>query len=120
MPDIPDVTPAEYALDDGGTIIIEAEVPRGYQEQQVSFLRRAKDQTPKLGDAVDHVLPAVREVANRIRDLELRPDEIQLEVGVKFVGEAGVVIARASAEANLVIKLKWLTGAPTKPSGAAS
>jgi len=107
MPENVVTTPAKYTLEGGGTIIVEAEVPRGYGEEQVSFLRRTQEQLPKLGDAIGHILPALREIGQRIQQLEIGPDEIELALGVKFVGEAGVIIARASSEANLVLKIKW-------------
>ena len=44
--------------------------------------------------------------------MDLRPDEVTVEVGIKFVGEAGIVIARASTEANLVVTLKWTPKGP--------
>lgn len=117
---------SKYQLDDGSFVAIETEVPRDYTETEISWFGRKEGEPPKLGDALkNHVLPALKDAAQRIQEIDLKPDEIALEVGVKFVGEAGVVIARASAEANLVIKLKWqnprkTTSGESSAKGAAS
>jgi hypothetical protein len=51
---------------------------------------------------------------------EHAPDELTLEFGLKFTGEAGLILSKASGEASLVIKATWKKGAPeaATPAGA--
>ena len=100
---------AEYRLQNGQSVIVEAEVPEEFGEEKVSFFRRpdGKKEPPSLSAALERVLPAIGEVFTKITELNFKPNDIELEVGIKFVGEAGVVIARASTEANIVVRLKW-------------
>jgi NTP-dependent ternary system trypsin peptidase co-occuring protein len=37
----------------------------------------------------------------------VKPKEVSVEFGVKFGGEAGVVLAKASTEASLQVTIKW-------------
>jgi hypothetical protein len=103
---------AEYKLQNGQSVIVEAEVPEDYGEEKVSLFggRRDNGEPPSLSAALDRVMPALGEVFTKITSLNFKPDDIELKVGIKFVGEAGVVIARASTEANLVVTLKWNSG----------
>lgn len=100
---------AEYRLQNGQIVYIEAEATTNYAEENVSlFSHNPLDGgPPRLSETLDKILPALTEVAAKIFSLDLKPDEIELEVGIKFVGEAGVVFAKASAEATLVVTLKW-------------
>jgi hypothetical protein len=100
---------AEYTLSDGKSVFVEAEVPEDYSEEQVGlFDRKSKAGKPqRLADALDRVVPALGEVFTKITSLNIKPDDVELKIGIKFVGEAGVIIARASTEANLVVTLKW-------------
>lgn len=38
---------------------------------------------------------------------DLKPDEIEIKVGLKFSAEAGAFIAKTSAEGNLEVTIKW-------------
>lgn len=105
---------AEYLLANGDVVFIEADVSTDYSEERVSiFGKRVGGGPPRLAEAMAKVAPAIEEVYGRIVAMPLKPSEISVEVGIKFVGESGVVIARVSAEANLVIKLKWTPAAPS-------
>ena len=37
----------------------------------------------------------------------MRPDELELEFGIKFAADAGIIISSISSEANLTVKMKW-------------
>jgi hypothetical protein len=60
-----------------------------------------------LGEALDDLHNIVEVVDAKTRALAVRPDEVTLELGVTMTAEAGVVIARASTEANLNLTLRW-------------
>ncbi|APU14709.1 MULTISPECIES: CU044_2847 family protein [Actinoalloteichus] len=53
----------------------------------------------------------------RISDMPRKPDKVTVEIAVKVSAEAGVVIARTSAEANFKIAVEWSN--PAAPASAA-
>jgi hypothetical protein len=60
-----------------------------------------------LDEALDDLHNIVEVIDAKTRMLAVRPDEVALELGVTMTAEAGVVIARASTEANLNLTLRW-------------
>jgi hypothetical protein len=111
-------TLAEYLLDDGTSVFVEAEAPEDDSEERVSIFGGPKTGArPSWGAAVARITPALEEVGRKIASISLRPDEVNIEVGIKFVGEAGVVVARTATEANLVIKMKWISKSPETAGG---
>ena len=41
------------------------------------------------------------------KNLAKKPDEVSIELGLKFSVEAGIIIAKTATEAYLKISLKW-------------
>jgi hypothetical protein len=76
-----------------------------------------RENAETLEDALRRVTPTVTTVINQVRSLASPPEKINLEFGVKLTAEAGVVIAKAAAEANFKLSLEWTTtsSAPEKP-----
>jgi hypothetical protein len=46
-------------------------------------------------------------VTSATRDLARRPDEIEVEFGLKLDAAGGALLARAGVEAHLTVTLKW-------------
>ena len=44
---------------------------------------------------------------NQLRDLADSPGEIQVEFAIKLTTDARIIIAKAGAEANFRVNLKW-------------
>jgi hypothetical protein len=64
----------------------------------------------RLGDVGDSLRTTCTALYHAMRDAtaELKPDEIELQFGVKLGGEMGVpFVAKGTAEANFSIKLTW-------------
>jgi hypothetical protein len=59
----------------------------------------------ELETAVDRLLPVLRAIGDRMK--QLGPNEVTVAVGVKLTAEAGVILAKASGEANFTVTLKW-------------
>jgi hypothetical protein len=64
--------------------------------------------TTSFESTVERVVPALRAIGDRMKVLS--PDELTVAVGVKLTAEAGVIVAKASGEANFTVTLKWYTG----------
>ncbi|MGW2230919.1 CU044_2847 family protein [Streptomyces formicae] len=61
-----------------------------------------------LQEALDRVRPALAHVAQTVR--ELKPDETEIQFGLKMGGETGVIIAKGTAEVNFAIRVVWKSG----------
>jgi hypothetical protein len=64
----------------------------------------ARAQT-SLRQALDGVRPALSQVSETVR--ELKPDEMEIEFGLKIGGESGVIIAKGTAEVNFAVRVVW-------------
>lgn len=100
----------EFPLKDGETILVEMD-----DEQLAGFAPAAAPgevaarATESFEAAIDKVLPALRAIGERMR--QLAPDELEVALGVKLTTEAGVIVAKASGEANFTVTLRWTTAA---------
>ena len=59
---------------------------------------------------MESVRTAAQSAVMRIKGSADVPDEITLQFAIQLAAEAGVVVARTGATANMTISLKWKTG----------
>jgi hypothetical protein len=102
----------EFQLETGGTVVVEVDEPltegRAVQVSRSGDVMQKAQKT--LEEAVDKIKPAAEIILQRLRSLDLRPDEIAIEFGVKMSAEAGAFIASTAGEANFQISMKWGKG----------
>ena len=53
------------------------------------------------------------EKVDLVAELDLTPEQVSFEVGLKMTGSAGFVIAKAGAETTMKVALTWKPRAPT-------
>jgi hypothetical protein len=70
----------------------------------------------RFDDALDGVRGAARSALLKFRDVDLRPDEVEIELGVSLNAAAGAVIARTCAEGHMIVRLRW-SGAGSDDDG---
>lgn len=92
---------------DEGPIVVEVDVhDTGYQS-----VRTKGGEVIDVEGRFEEALASARATAvsalQTFRHKALDADEIALEFGVKLTATAGAVIAKASAEAAITVKLKW-------------
>jgi hypothetical protein len=63
---------------------------------------RAKD---TLERSLDELRPALSALLGKLR--EAAPSELNVQFGIKFGGETGVILAKGTAEVNLVVTMTW-------------
>jgi len=105
----------EYELEDGTTLLIEAE------EQRTGGVRKAsvdKDGNviQKSGAKFQDALAGVKASARLLREQlnELEAEEVEVTFGLKTTGEAGFfAVGKVGMEANYTVKLKWGKGSQT-------
>ncbi|MET8740893.1 CU044_2847 family protein [Streptomyces sp. NPDC004728] len=66
----------------------------------------------RLEDALAQARPAIRSVVDSVR--ALGPDEYEIEFGMKFNAESGVVIAKTAVEGHFMVKVRWTRPGPDR------
>jgi hypothetical protein len=97
-----------FPLEDGGSIVVEVD------EAVAGPVRAAKpgEVIATAGEtferAVAGLRPVVEVILRQLRDLG--PETVTVELGVKFGGEAGVILAKSTVEAACKVTLAWKKG----------
>lgn len=60
-------------------------------------------------EALETIKEAASALMEGLRSLEHPPDVSELTFGIKLSAAAGVILARAGAEANFSVKMSWST-----------
>ncbi|MBB4915968.1 CU044_2847 family protein [Streptosporangium saharense] len=104
---------------DGGAVVVETDedyvtdwVPVSTTGDRVIY-----DAKQRFEDALKHVRGAAEAALRTFREGTTGPDEVEVEFGVKLGTEAGAVIAKASVEGNLTVRIKWSGPRNTEHSG---
>jgi hypothetical protein len=101
----------EYLTEEGIVITVEAEpgpaVPGGTTLISGGTLQKA---SARFEEALEPLRKISGAIIRKIKDLDTHPDEISVELGLKFSASAGVILTSVDSEANLKINLKWKTG----------
>lgn len=108
----------EVPLASGGSIAVEvddvdgARTMRGGGDRGADLVARA-GQT--LEQSLGAIAPALHEVLDKLRSVSPELAGIEVELGLKLTGEAGMVIAKAGAEANFRVLVRWQRATETSP-----
>lgn len=112
----------QFQTDDGSTILVEVEEAESYQAGVVKAgLRGAvQEAVTQAQTTFEDGLEVVRRNAaafiKKVRSLSDPPDEVEVTFGLKATGELGnFAVARAGAEANYTVTLKWKRETEQKP-----
>ncbi|MCT9929862.1 hypothetical protein N5079_06475 [Planotetraspora sp. A-T 1434] len=95
----------------GGHVVVEVNDDEVGVEVGVQRVSRS-DGLVEVRKRFEDVLGGVRDAAagalEVFRDGRLRPDQIEIEMGVRLNAEVGAVIAKTASEGHLAVKLTWL------------
>jgi hypothetical protein len=101
-----------FSLEDGASVLVEV----GEDEPGIVRASRTRDAieaaATSFGAALTGVRNAAGEALRTFRDTDFRPDEIQLEFGVRLNAQAGAVIAKTGVDGHLKVKLTWRNPEP--------
>lgn len=84
----------------------------------VEAVSHASDGVVEAGQRLESALASVRDAAQVTLDTltKLSPETVEVEFGIKLAGEAGALIAKASAEGHFTVRLTWSPGGePDEP-----
>ncbi len=99
----------EVPLSTGGSITVEVDEPTGGRTMRGGD--RGADLVERGGrtleDSLGTIAPALKEVLDKLRGVSTELSQIEVELGLKLTGEAGMVVARAGAEANFRVLVRW-------------
>jgi hypothetical protein len=97
----------QFEMAGGGRVLVEVDD----QEPGVARASRVDDMVIQAKQSLEPALDSIRAMANvaleKLGDLAQRPDELEVEFGVRLNAEAGAVIAKTQAEGHLKVKLAW-------------
>jgi len=96
-----------YAVDDETIVKFEVEPVAG-------FTPAGADQIlGRMQEAIEPAVAAARVVLEKVR--QMRPDEVEVKFALKASGTANWLIAKAAAEGNFEVTLRWQ---PSSTSGS--
>jgi Trypsin-co-occurring domain 1 len=101
----------------GGFITIEEEVA---EDEGALAARGLAEAGETFEAALSKLKPLTDAVIAELADLAASPEEWELELGIAMKGEAGLVLAKASGEANLRLRIKWKRSPPPEPESPPS
>jgi hypothetical protein len=97
-----------FPLEAGGSVMIEVEDAVG---GTVTRGLHPSDVIETVGNsfeaALEAVKPAAVAVASKFLGFVDAPENVEVEFGLKFAGQAGAFIASASTEAQFRVKMVW-------------
>ena len=103
-------------LRSGTEIWMEAEeTPADQEAGGMAPVSRAREGEDKAVEAFDRALGTIQEIAEEIHDaldrMTRKPDEVAVELGVKFSVSGGVIIAKGGLDTNFKLTLGWKNAA---------
>lgn len=99
----------EFPLEGGGVILVEVDgaEPTGSRVRGASPAEIAEKARQTFETSLERIKPAAAAIVAKIRELSDKPEQIEVEFGIKLSAEAGVVIASTGVEANFKVTLLW-------------
>jgi hypothetical protein len=99
----------EVPLASGGSITVEVDEPLGARtmrggDRGAELVERGGR---TLEESLGTIAPALHEIVEKLRGVSSELSQIEVELGLKLTGEAGMVVARAGAEANFRVLVRW-------------
>ena len=77
----------------------------------VFFTRQKRPELEKSNEAINKAMDTIKNMAQRVNNIvesiEKRPKNVEIEFGIKFDAEFGVIVAKATVGASMTVKMMW-------------
>jgi len=100
----------EFPLRDGGSVFVEVnefEEAGGIDRAAKGESKIAEKAVIHFEDALNNIKPAAASIISNFRNLNDRPNEVEIEFGLKMNAAAGTIITSGGIEANFKVILRW-------------
>src|SRR5712692_9682911 len=98
----------EFPLEDGSTIVVQVDEPEtGGTIRASRFGDVVEVSKYTFDEALRRIYAATERAIIPLRELSIRPKEIEMEFGINLSGEFGAFIAKSSGNANYKVTLRW-------------
>lgn len=99
----------EFPLDTNESVWVEVELPEDeYGSIEVGRLDELRKQASQsFQEALAVVKPVAESLITKLSNLSERPNEIDVEFGLKLDNKLGAVISSTGVEAHFKVTLKW-------------
>jgi len=102
-----------YPLETGGSITVEVDdAPDVARRGGLTPSNVTEKVSSSFESALQVVKPAILAIATTFRNFADAPEEVEVEFGLKFSGQAGAFIASAGTEAQFLMKMVWKRARP--------
>ena len=98
---------SDIATNNTPQILIEFPQKPGIQQVSLTPENVSKKSANALEAAMSTIRQMSDKVAAAVKDIAHKPSEVEIEFGLKFDVESGVLIAKTGMEAGLNVTLKW-------------
>jgi hypothetical protein len=96
-----------YPLEGGGTVSVEVDDEPAVARRGLNPVEVTEKESSTFDRALTAVQPALLANASTFRGLADAPEEVEVEFGIKFSGQAGAIIASAETEAHFQMRMVW-------------
>jgi hypothetical protein len=97
-----------FPLLSGGGIVVEVDEHDQGPRLAAKPGEFAAQSALSFEQAVSRIGPVAQAVLEQV--VSLSPQEVEVEFGIKFSAEAGIIVARAATEGNCKISMRWKKG----------
>jgi hypothetical protein len=99
--------------DQDGTILVEFTTGEGLRPVGLFSRKKQPELAEKSNEAINKAMNTIKNMATRVHStvqtIQNRPKNVEIEFGVKFDAEVGVIVAKVTAEASMTVKMTWET-----------
>jgi hypothetical protein len=99
----------QYPSKSGSNILVDISVIKPKGDISEAALREDifKFVEIKFEDVLDGIKPITNAIIGKFQELSLRPDELQVEFGIRFNASGNIIVTSGGFDANLKVALKW-------------
>jgi hypothetical protein len=97
--------------DKDAEILVEFTTGEGLRPVGLFSRKKQPELAEKSNKAVNKAMDTIKNMAQRVHStvqtIENRPKNVEVEFGIKFDAEVGVIVAKVTAEASMTVKMTW-------------